>query len=286
MLTGLLALWACVGASSPAAPQGGISRRHHPWGCFEVGAWARVRVVSETFDAERTITSVFQTKTSLVKSEDDGVTLQIETAVEVGGREVRREPQTVKQGWQGELANENVKITQLAPGEVTLQGRRIPCKIEQLERVTPTGKTTTRIFYSDSFPPYLLRRETTRTDPEGKTQIGQTTVEVVEVDVPCRLLARIWNTYHVKRVSTHARGRSTTLSVISPRVPGGVIRQDSEEYDSEGRLTSRSSLELVDFGLEPEQEWTGLLRRRRSPRFRQRYRVAPYWYQVPGDEPR
>ena len=280
----MLSLLVCLCPALSLAQQTGITRKHHPWGHFNVGAWARVRVVTEAFDGNDAISSVTETKTTLQKLEEDGVTLRIEAAVEVGGRQIRSEPQTVKQGWHGEFASQEVKTSNLGVGEVVIQGRKIPCKVVQLESKDPMSRMITKIYYSDTIEPYVLRREITRTDLEGKTTLGQTTVEVVAFNVPCRILARLWNTYHVKRVHTRPKGKATTVAVTSPRVPGGVIRQDSKEYDGDGRLVRRSSLELLDYGLEPEEEWTGLLRRKRSTRFRKFRRFSPYRFQLPTDD--
>jgi len=266
-------------ASSPGQ-DAGITRRHHPWGCFEVGAWRRVRVVTETFEENRALTSITETKTTLKAVEEDGVTLVVDMNLEVGGKQLQTESQTVKQAWHGELANQDVKVTHLGASSVVIQGRKIPCKIEQLELTGPASKTTTKIYYSDTVEPFILKRESVTTDLEGTNQLGEATVEVMDVDVPCRLLASIRNTFHVKAVRKDAKGTETTVAFTSTRVPGGVIRQTSNGFDVSGRLIRQSRLELLDYGLEPEEEWTGLWGRMRAGRLRkQRYgpsRFPPY----------
>ena len=253
----------------------GITRNHHPWGHFEVGAWKRVRVVTETFDENETLASTTETKTTLKKLEEDGVTLLVEVVAEVGGKRIDAEPQTVKQGWHGELASQNVKVTHLGTGEVIIRGRRTPCKVQQLELTGPATRMITKIYYSDMVEPFILKRESVETDLEG-TGLGETTVEVLDVDVPCRLLAAIRNTFHVKAVHENSKGTTTTVAFTSTRVPGGVIRRSSKEFDSSGRMIRQRSLELLDYGLGPEEEWVGPLGRKRSSRIRQSHRFAPY----------
>ena len=104
--TGLLAvvlagLWpGLCSAESVAA-----LRQRHPWGRFEPGAWKLVRVVTETLDERGQVvsTSTTESKTTLKKVEDNEVTLLVELVVEIGGRRLDSEPQTVRQGFHGEM---------------------------------------------------------------------------------------------------------------------------------------------------------------------------------------
>jgi len=246
----------------------GITRKHHPWGRFQPGAWKLVRVVNETFEEQGTLTSVAQTKITLRAVDEDGITLLSQVSIELGGRQFDPQPQTVKQGFYGEPVSENVRFTDLGTGEVTIQDRRIPCKIEQLEFRDPIGKTVsrTKIYYSDTVEPYILRRESKKTDPKGKV-ISETTVEVLDLDVPCNVLGVIRRAAHYKTVHTHPKGTATTLAVLSMDVPGGVVCQDRKELDASGRMIARISLELIDYGLEPDQnDRGGFFRRRRGRR--------------------
>jgi len=263
------------------AQETGISRRHHPWGCFEVGAWTHVRVVTQTFEENETLISITETKTTLKELSDDGVTLLVESVVEVGGKQLQNEPKTVKQGWHGELAGRDVKVSHLGSGEVVIRNRRFPCKIQQHVVAGPSDKTTTRIYYSDTVEPFILKRESVTTELEGNAQLGETTVEVMDVDVPCRILASIRNTFHVKAVHTTGKGTATTIAFTSTRVPGGVIRHDSKQFDKKGRLIAQSSLELLDYGLEAEDGTVLPLGRRRPGPLLRPHRPSPYRLRLP-----
>ncbi|MFH1264541.1 MAG: hypothetical protein ABIK89_02355 [Planctomycetota bacterium] len=264
-------------SAAGAAQETGISRGHHPWGCFQEGTWKRVRVVTETFEENETLVSTTETRTTLQELTEEGVTLLVERVVEVGGKPIPSKPQTITQGWYGELTSRDVKVSHLGAGEVAIQGLRIPCKIQQLEVSGPASKTTTKIYYSDTVEPFILKRESVETDLEGTTRLGETTVEVMEVDVPCRILANIIrNSFHVKAVHKDPKGMTTTVAFTSTRVPGGVIRHNSKQFDADGRLVRQSSLELLDYGLEAAEDRPGWLGHRRPARIRPPRRFAPY----------
>ena len=276
----ILLLLVCLCPALCPAQQTGVSRRHHPWGCFEEGAWSRVRVITQTFEENETLTSISETKTTLKDVAEDGVILLVESVVEVGGKKLRADPQTVKQGWHGELTSQDVKVTHLGKGEVVIRNRRIPCRVQQVEVTGPTGKKTTKIYYSDWFEPFILRRESVTTDLEG-ANLAETTVEVMDVDVPCRLLASIWNTFHVKAVHKNAKGTTTTIAFTSTRVPGGVVRHDSKEVDKSGRLVRQSSLELLNFGMEGYEDQPGPFGPRRPKRPRRPPHFPPFRFHLP-----
>jgi hypothetical protein len=282
----MLFLLVSLAPSPSPAQDAGITRKHHPWGRFEVGAWKRVREVTETFDQSRAVVSITETKTTVKKVEEDGVTLLVEQVVDVGGKRIHAEPQLIKQGWHGELANQQVKVSHLGQGSVRIQDLKVPCKIQQLELTGATSKTVTNIYYSDTFPPYILKRESVRSDLEGKTQLGKTVVEVIDVNVPCRLLANIFKTFYVKAVHEHAKGKTVTLIDTSMRVPGGVIRRTSNDFDSDGKLMRRSRLSLLDYGLAPGEKRIGLFSRKRLSRPRRLQRFSPYRFQPPAGSQR
>jgi len=68
--------------------------------------------------------------------DDDGVTLEVQACVEVAGKRFQAEPQTVKQGFHGELAAPNLKLSEPLDGQVVIEERKIACKVYRLETVT------------------------------------------------------------------------------------------------------------------------------------------------------
>ncbi len=278
----LTCLWAATlcAAGGQADETAAISAKHHAWGRFRPGAWKLVRVVTETFDDHGALasTNLTETKTTLQKVETDGVALEIEVGMEVAGKQFDAQPQCIKQGFHGELLSPDLKVKPSRPGQVVIEDRNVPCRIQQLELTGSDSKTTITIYYSDTVAPYVLKRESVTTDADGKTRLGQTTLEVVAVDLPWQVLDETKSVACVKTVQKHAKGTVTTLSMTSPDVPGGVVYSSSKETDPNGRLIRHSVLELVNCGLQAEQERTGLFGRgKRSSRSRKSSPHSPPW---------
>jgi hypothetical protein len=245
-----------------------IAPKHHPWGRFQPGAWKRVRVVTETLDEKGLVvsTSTTDTKTTLMAVGENGVTLEKCVAVELAGKRFVAEPETVKEGFHGEPLNENLKALAPAAAEVTVEGRKVPCHVQQLELDGTAGKTVTRVYYSGTVDPYVLRREATTSDAQSGDVLSQTLAEVTALDMPWKVSAEIKKAALVKTVCRHSRGTITTWAVTASDVPGGVVCNTSKEVDRSGRLIRRSTLELVDYGTECEPARAGLFGRLRRPR--------------------
>ena len=137
-----LALGLAAVCASGMAQEAGITARLHPWGRFDPGAWKLVRVVTETLDEHGQVisTNTADTKTTLVDVDNDGVTLEIQTCMEVAGKRFQAEPQTVQQGFHGELVGPNLKLQNPVDGEVLIEDRKRPCKVQALEIVGPAGE--------------------------------------------------------------------------------------------------------------------------------------------------
>jgi hypothetical protein len=265
-------------AAGARAEDAVISARHHAWGRFRPGAWKLVRVVTETFDDHGSLasSSLTETKTTLEKVEDDGVTLQIEVDMEVAGKQFDAQPQCLKQGFHGEVLSPDLKVKPSEPAHVTVEDRKVPCRRQQLE-LGGDHKTLISVYYSDTVAPYVLKRESVTTDNDGKTVLGQTNLDVVATDLPWQVLDEIRTVSCVKTVQRHAKGTVTTLSMTSPAIPGGVVYHTSKETDSGGRLTRRSVLTLVGYGLQSEQERGGLFGRGKRARGRKPATYSAPW---------
>ena len=241
----------------------------HPWGKFEPGAWKLVRVVTENFNEQGMPAgaNTSDCKTTLIDNDDDGVTLEMRAYVEVAGRRFDGEPQIIKQNYYGEPQSPGLKIKDPAPGQITIEDRNFPCQVRELESSNANGKTTATVYYSTILPPYVLKRESLTTDAEGKN-VGETSVTVEALDMPCKILGVLHSAAHVKTVQKTAKGTTYTLADICPEIPGGIVSHTSKELDPSGRLVRRSTLELIDFNTEPEKDRTGLFGRKRQQRYR------------------
>ena len=249
-----------------AAQEGGVSAKLHPWGLFDPGAWKTVRVITETLNEQGQVvgTSTTYSKTTLVDLDNEGVTLEIQSCMEVAGKRFDAETQTVKQGFQGELVGPNLKLKEPTDGEVVIEGRRIPCKVQRLESLAPNAKTVTTLYYSTTLAPYILRRESVTGDAEGK----KTSVKVIAIDMPVKVQGETKNGAYVKTVHENANGVVTTLAEVVPEVPGGVVGSSSKEVDKTGRVVRRSTLELIDYNVDPDKDRSGMFGRKRSQRHR------------------
>ena len=70
----------------------------------------------------------------------------------------------------------------------------------------------------------------------------------------------------MKTVHKNNKGTVITLAAVLPDVPGGIVRHSSKELDKTGRVVRRSTLELVDYGTNSDDDRSGLFRKRSSRR--------------------
>ncbi len=256
-----------------------VPRQVHPWGRFEPGAWKIIRATTESFDASGQAVSVTETRATLQEITATGVTIRVEMLVEVAGKRFRPEPQIVRQGFHGELLSSDSKIRDLGSAEVSVQGRSIACQVLEVETVNAGVRTLSKITYSPTVAPYVLRRDSTRTELAGNRTLESSHMEVTILDVPCRVGLRVLSAAQTRAVQTFPRGSVITLSLVSEEVPGGVVCQTTKETDDAGKLVRRTTLELVDFGLRPGLRYSGGLRWRLLPRHA--YKLPEEWIQ-PG----
>jgi len=228
-----------------------VPRKHHPWGQFKPGAWKKVRVSTETFDTAGRLasTSLTETTTTLVEVSDKELTLRIEAVIEVAGRRTALAPEIIKQGFRGEVNGQSSTAKVLGKEKFVVNGREIPCESRQIEATGGGVKRVTTIWYSDQVAPHVLRRRSVATDAESNKVQYETTTEVVALGMPQRVLAEIKTAAHVKTIYTSPQERTVTLEVHCQDVPGGVVSHTSKKTDDTGRLLSRSTLELLDYGL-------------------------------------
>jgi hypothetical protein len=269
-----MTVWAVALMSFPAAAQQAPSlpAEMHPWGKFELGAWKRMRLITETYNEQGTIasTNIADSKTTLFDMEDGTLTLETQTCVEMAGKRFESDPQMVKQGFHGEAITPSLKVKESAAGQVEIDDRKIPCQVLKLESNGNSGKTTTTIYYSASVAPHILKRESKTIDAEGKTVLSETTATLVALDMPYRIEGETHLAAHLKTVQKSPKGTITTLSWLCPDIPGGIVSHNSKEFDANGKLVRHTVLELVDYGFEPEKDRSSTFGRKRANRHRSR----------------
>jgi hypothetical protein len=265
----LLAIFLGVAASFvPAfAEETGLPAKLHLWGRFQPGTWKLVRVVTESLNEQGQVvsTSTTDTKTTLVSIDRDGVTLEVETCIEVAGKRYLSEPQTIRQGFYGETAGSGAKLKDPSDGELLIEDRKVPCKIQHLTVDDSNGKTAATLHYSTTVFPHVLKRAIAVTDPDG-TPASETNMDVVALDMPVRVHGAIRVAAYVKTVYKTAKATITTMAVVAPEVPGGVVNQSSKELANNGQPVGRSTLELLDYNSDPDKDHSGLFGRKRPNR--------------------
>ncbi len=250
------------------AQQSGACREYHPWGEFQPGAWKLVRVLTETLDENGLVTgtTTTETRTTLMQADERGITLEIATTVEVAGKRFEAEPQTLDQGYLGQMETQTSRPAKVSSARITIGEQSIPCDIQEVTIVGPGTRTVSKVYLSDAVEPHILKRESVTTSVDGDERLGETSIEVIALDLPFRVLSEIQSTAHVRSIKRHPKGVVFTLSVTSPKVPGGVVSHWSKELDRTGRVIRRSTLELLDYGVENEPMRAGLFGRPRSRR--------------------
>ena len=247
---------------TPAVPEL-TARDLHVWGRFDPGTWKRVRIVTDTMDDRGAVadTTTTETKTTLERADAKRLTLRIEATVDVGGKRFECQPQVVDYGYYGEAANESTETKSLGAEPITVDGRQVFCRIEQVVASIGQQRQVTEMFLSDAVEPFVLKRVTAvfkRDGGELALENPETTSEVIALDVPYKVLREVKSTALERTIQRTPRGANVTLDVTSVDVPGGIVSRTSKELDTQGRLLRRSTLELVDYQIVDNDDDTGL----------------------------
>jgi len=240
---------AVVGPAPTWAVELSFPPEHHPWGRFPVGSWKQVRTTSEALDDKGQVVSVTttDTRTRLTAADDSGYTLQTDATVDVASRRIIAAPQTTRHGYYGETPGQAFDAKRTADASLTIDGRAIPCEVRQVVLAGESGKVITTLYYSDQFPPFVLRRETS-VEGAAEEKRNSSLVEVVALDLPQRVRGELKQASYVKTTQKLPTTTKVTLEVHCDDVPGGVVAHWASETDASGRVLRRSTLELLDFG--------------------------------------
>ncbi len=268
----VICLFVCAAQSLPApAPAADtttddVLQRAHAWARFGTGSWRQVRILTETFDEQGNVTSssVTDNLTTLEKVDPEGVTLRMEVTVEVAGQKFPSPPQIIQQGFAGESLGQTVSIKPLDDETLTVDGREIPCRAQQIEILGGGNKETIQISYVPDETPTILRRKSTTSDTTSGATTQESVAEVFALDKRLRLLGEAIERrgYRMRQVLKTGRGTTTTWSDHVAGVPGEVVAHSSQKFDEQGRMVRRTTMELVDFRAEEAEGDLGDLSRR------------------------
>lgn len=254
-----------------------IPAEHHAWGRFEPGSWSKVRKWMEELDEKGTVksASTTETKTTLTAVDETGCTLQTEVTVEVAGRRFVAQPRQFRVEYDGGNTDKRAVLRKVGEKVCDVGAKSIKCVALEGTLTGTDTRVTSRLDYSDSVPPFVLRRETVTTSADGKQVLEQTVVEVIAVEMPQKILTELKSAAHVRTLLKQQNGSTFTLEVVCLDVPGGVVAHTSKDLDTSGRLVRRSTLELLDYGVaatSEENRRSGVLFRHYS---RQRRQTRP-----------
>jgi hypothetical protein len=236
----------------------------HPWGAFKVGSWKKVRVVSSLLDEQgrKQDERVTETKTTLVAIDRVSYTLRVEAEVVVAGTRFRSAPRYVRRGFDGEGDDNVVSYEGSRAETLTIGEQRIPSRTQTIVSNSGDTKRVSTVHFSRDVAPFVLKKRTVSVDRETSSQLGETILEVLQTAMPRKVLSRTRQVSKIRTVHTNSQGRSETTEYYSPDVPGGVVEHDASDFDENGRLTRRSTLKLVGYGI-----GNGTIRADYRPRF-------------------
>ena len=245
MLVGALTI--ALPSASAEADAAGFGRRFHVWGRFRPGSWVIVKQGIETLGDGGLVVSRHncETRMTLANANDSALTLQVQASLEVGGKKLDTAPQELRQGVHGDLP-EVAATAELEPQDLQVGGQTYRCEVHRSEAEVDGRRTVTTSWIAPQTTPFVLRRLTTTTDVATGRQLSETLNEVVSLSER-RVMARSRQTAEVRIVQRHPRGQTTARAVSCPEIPGGLVSQTSEEFDSQGKLLRRTRMELVDF---------------------------------------
>lgn len=231
-------------------------RKYHPWGRFHAGSWTRTRILSETLDSHGAVTATSTTdvKTTLVERGIESFELRIESTAELAGKKLPPQMRTVRLGYAEESLGEQLSYCDLDAKRISVEGREIPCEVQEVEIVGAGQKRVSLVAYSDDVAPFVLHRKTTLTDLSSPRLTQETELEVIALDMPYKVAGKLQSTAHTRQVQRGPHGTNVTLSVVSEEVPGELVSQTTKKMDEHGAATLRSTLELIGYYVAPEPD--------------------------------
>ena len=228
-----------------------LTAEEHPWGNFQPNSWGIVRTVTTSNIDGRAVQSQQAVRTTLLSVDEDGITLQKSETLNLGGRQIEKQPRIVKYDFFQEPIQENVQISERPPVKLVIDRRVVPCAVRTYEQQTSSGHLTTTIWYTPHVYPHVLRVERIlRAVPEGDSvvkgsgggQIIRQSVTLVQETSALRGLRgnRRNRTYTLQTVERVGNITRITDTRCSWDVPGGLLESTTRELDAQNREIRRS----------------------------------------------
>ncbi len=229
-------------------------RRTHAWARFEPGAWRRLRVVTESFDAagESAGVSSAERIERLVAVDEETYTLEVENLAPVAGLAT---PGAVESRHLSLLTDRSADLTtptieEDEPTTISSGGVVVPCRTW---RVTMTGQGATEeelLAVAVGSDPAVLRRSLATS--VGGTPGSTVTANVSRLGLPVIYAEQLTRSWQVRTTITHPSGsRTERTAVYSADAPGGLHSESAADFDGSGRRTFWSVTDLVESGRTP-----------------------------------
>ena len=233
-------------------------RRTHPWARFEPGAWRRLRVVTESFDASGESSGVNASERieRLVAVDDETYTLEVENLAPLAGLPT---PGAIETRHLSLLTDRSAELGMPAidegePANISFGGSSggivVPCRTWQAT-TTCEGATEEEVLsVAVGSDPAVLRRTLVTT--VGGAPGATVTANVSRLDLPALYAERLTRSWHLTTTITHPSGsRTERAAVYSADAPGGLHSESAADFDVSGRRTFWSVTDLVESGRTP-----------------------------------
>ena len=236
-----------------------LTANEHPWGNFLPKSWCVVQTVTVSNIDGRAVQSSQTVKTVLEAIDGSGITLQETETIETGGKKLEKMPQTIKYDFFREVVQENVQISQGAPGKFMIAKKAVPCLVRIYKQQTSDGHLTTTVWYSPLVYPYILRVEKIqRSTPDAENPTGKIVRQFVMLVQETNALkppriSRRNKAYTLRTEEKAGNITKITDARCSWDVPGGLLESTTREFDAQNREIRRSvsRMNYFPYGLIP-----------------------------------
>jgi hypothetical protein len=223
----------------------------HSWGRFTPSSWRRLQTTVWTISAGHRIGNTSETKTILDSVDGDSVALLENAGTGTNTETTGTKPVKKYFDFYNIPLSDNTKIIIGTPMKLVIGGRIVPCERRTYEQTTPTVTRKITVWYSTQVYPYVMRIErtvknvSTATEPEIKV-LSQSTFEVTDSSA-FRLLTSKQGTYRTRTIKQSGNVTSVADGYCSLHVPGGLIRENTREFDELGNEIRTIETRLLNY---------------------------------------
>ena len=231
-----------------------VPPEHHEWASFPEDSWKQVKQVTETFKDGELVSSMTTTLTIRLKEVGrDFIVLEREAKSEVSGQVFEKPIREFRSGINGQTGSQRVQITPGGEQKLSILGKSYQCEVRQMEVLGEPTKVTGKVFYQPDTPPYILRREHAFTPKGADAPDKKMVSEVIALDKPYPVLTEIKTVAFIVQKTTSADETTETVEAQCVDVPGFVVGTWMTAYDAEGKLKSKTTVQLLNYEVATEK---------------------------------